>query len=479
MSSSSRPPRRALVWLRRDLRLDDNAALYHALRSGAEVTLAFVFDTAILDPLPRADRRVEFIHGSLVALKAAAKAAGGDVLIRHGAAETEIVKLARDLGVEAVYCNHDYEPQAIARDARVARQLEAEGIAFRTSKDQVILEKDEVLTGSNTMFSVFTPYSKAWRNACDAFQLKSYPVHAYLDRLEKRHPEPMPSLKAIGFETTNLADLHIEPGADGAAHLFQDFLRRIDGYRDRRDFPGIKGVSYLSVHLRFGTISIRSLARTAMAHGGEGAETWVKELVWREFYQQVLWHRPDVVEHAFKSDLDDLAFSTNEDHFKAWREGRTGYPLVDAAQRQLNETGYMHNRLRMVSASFLVKDLLIDWRWGERYFAEKLIDYDLASNNGGWQWAAGTGCDAQPYFRIFNPVSQSTKFDAEGAFIRRYVPEIAGLDASAIHAPWLAKPLDLAAAGVELGKTYPAPIVDHATQREKALRLFRRPESEI
>lgn len=466
--------KRALVWLRRDLRLDDNAAIYHAFKSGASVVLAFIFDEAILSGLPRQDRRVEFIHGSVAQLKDELNALGGDIVVRHGVAADEIVRLAQELNVEAVYCNHDYEPDAIRRDAAAAAALETAGIRFLTSKDQVILERREVLTATGGMFSVFTPYSKAWRKACDGFQLKAYPVRRYLHALERRAPEPMPTLSQIGFERTNLSALGVKPGSGGAAELFQDFLDRIDGYRDRRNFPGVKGVSYLSVHLRFGTISIRTLARTAMAHGGEGAETWVNELIWREFYQQILWHRPDVVGHAFKSDLDDLDFSRNEEHFKAWCDGRTGYPIVDAAMRQLNETGYMHNRLRMIAASFLVKDLLIDWRWGEAYFAEKLIDFDLAANNGGWQWAASTGCDAQPYFRIFNPVSQAQKFDVDGKFIRRYVPELAKLEADALYAPWQARPLDLAAAGVRLGVTYPEPIVDHAVQREKALKLFKR-----
>jgi deoxyribodipyrimidine photo-lyase len=456
------------------LRLDDNAAIYHAFRSGNGVVPVFVFDKTILDPLPRNDRRVEFIHGSVALLKAELQSMGGDLLVRHGDAADEIVHLAQTIGVRSVYCNHDYEPDAIRRDEVVATKLQQAGIRFLTFKDQVILEKDEVLTATGGMFSVFTPYSKAWRKACDGFQLKAYPVRRYIHALQRRAPEPMPSLGEIGFEPTNLAALGIKPGSDGAADLFQDFLDRIDGYRDRRNFPGVKGVSYLSVHLRFGTISIRSLARTAMAHGGEGAETWVNELIWREFYHQILWHRPDVAGHAFKSNLDDLEFSKNEEHFRAWCEGRTGYPVVDAAMRQLNETGYMHNRLRMIAASFLVKDLLIDWRWGEAYFAEKLIDFDLAANNGGWQWAASTGCDAQPYFRIFNPVSQAQKFDAEGKFIRRYVPELAKLEADALFAPWLARPLDLASAGVRLGVTYPEPIVDHAVQREKALKLFKR-----
>jgi len=464
-----------LVWLRRDVRIDDNACLFHALKRGGRVIVAFIFDRTILAPLPRTDRRVEFIHGAVAAVKAELQALGGDLLVRHGRSEAEIPALARALGASAVYCNRDYEPAAIARDTAVEADLAAEGIGFATFKDQVIFERDEILTAAGTMFSVFTPYSRAWLKACDAFQLKAYPVRTYLAALDRRAPEPMLSLADLGFLPTNLAALGIDPSADGAAALFQDFLHRIDGYKERRNFPGLKGVSYLSVHLRFGTISIRLLARAARTHGGDGAATWMNELIWREFYQQILWHRPDVVDHAFKPDLDDIAFSRDETHFRAWCQGRTGYPIVDAAMRQLNQTGYMHNRLRMIAASFLVKDLLIDWRWGERYFAETLIDFDLASNNGGWQWAAGTGCDAQPHFRIFNPVSQSQKFDAEAKFIRRYVPELAPLPQDAIHAPWLARPLDLASAGVTLGMTYPWPIVDHASQREKALRLFKRP----
>ena len=279
-------------------------------------------------------------------------------------------------------------------------------------------------------------------------------------------------LEALGFERTDLKALGIRAGPEGAEALFEDFRGRIDAYREARDYPGVKGVSYLSVHLRFGTISIRRLVRFALERGGEGASTWLGELIWREFYQQVLWRRPDTVEHAFQRVFDGLDYPNDETLFAAWRGARTGYPLVDAAMRQLIETGWMHNRLRMVTASFLTKDLLVDWRWGERWFAERLIDYDMASNLGGWQWSASVGCDAQPWFRIFNPVTQSEKFDAEGRFIRRYVPELAGLTGKALHAPWRARPAELEAAGVVLGETYPAPIVDHAAQRPKALALF-------
>ena len=287
----------------------------------------------------------------------------------------------------------------------------------------------------------------------------------------------MPALEAMGFRRTNLATLGIGNGMAGGAKLFADFRRRIDRYRDARNFPAVKGPSYLSAHLRFGTVSIRELAAYAHARalepGGDGAATWLAELIWRDFYAQILWHHPHVVGTSFKREYADLAFPNDRVKFTAWCRGATGYPIVDAAMRQLNTTGYMHNRLRMIAASFLVKDLLVDWRWGERYFADTLLDFDLASNNGGWQWAASTGCDAQPYFRIFNPVAQSEKFDADGKFIRRYVPELAPLDGKDIHAPWLVPPAMQQAKKVVIGRDYPAPVVDHAAARAAALQLYK------
>jgi deoxyribodipyrimidine photo-lyase len=285
----------------------------------------------------------------------------------------------------------------------------------------------------------------------------------------------VPELEDFGFEGTNLRALRVATGEGGARVLLDDFLERIDRYNETRDFPAVKGPSYLSVHLRFGTLSVRELARIAWERasaGSRGAQTWLSELVWREFYHQVLYHHPHVVERSFKPEYDRVRFEHGahaQAAFDAWCEGRTGYPLVDAAMAQINQTGYMHNRLRMVSASFLVKDLGIDWRWGERYFAEKLIDYDLAANNGGWQWVSSSGCDAQPWFRIFNPVTQSEKFDAQGKFIRRYLPQLAALPDAALHAPWTARPVDLEAAGVKLGRNYPRPIVEHELARERTL----------
>ncbi|KPC53384.1 cryptochrome/photolyase family protein [Amantichitinum ursilacus] len=465
---------KALFWFRRDLRVHDNAGLYHALKSGADVLPVFVFDRDILDGLPQSDRRVAFIHASVHALQAELRAAGGDLITVHDHAAAAIVRLARQHDVCAVYTNHDYEPAAQARDATVRHTLQQAGVELLTFKDQVIFERDEVLTQAGGMFSVFTPYKRAWMQKLDAFHLKAYPVKKYLAALAPLPPQTIPTLQHMGFAADALAGLRITPGIDGGEQLFEDFKNRINRYHETRDFPAVKGPSYLSVHLRFGTVSIRELAAYAQHRGGEGASTWLGELIWRDFYAQILWHRPEVAQQAFKPEYVHLPFPNPQDLFEAWCEGRTGYPLVDAAMRQLNQTGYMHNRLRMVTASFLVKDLLVDWRWGERYFADKLIDFDLASNNGGWQWAASTGCDAQPYFRIFNPVTQSEKFDAEGKFILRYCPELTGLSGKALHAPWLAKPGVLASAGIRLGHDYPEPVVDHGVQRDLALALFKK-----
>ena len=469
----------ALMWFRRDLRSEDNAALFAALKDSRRVYCVFVYDTEILDALPtRKDRRVEFIWQSVTELGYALEKAGGQLITLHGAALTEIPLLAATLGVQAVYANHDYEPAALERDRAVALALKDSGIAFLTRKDQVIFEKDEVLTLGGTPFSVFTPYKNAWLKKLEPFFVKAYPVERYAANLAKAPAQQrMLSLADIGFEPTNLQALGISGGAVAGKKLLDDFLPRMARYRDSRDFPAKKGPSYLSVHLRFGTVSIRALTRAAWSGtggpSGEGPATWLSELVWRDFYFMILHHHPHVVSRAFKPAYDAIQWPNDQNLFAAWCEGRTGYPIVDAAMRQLNQTGYMHNRLRMIAASFLVKDLHVDWRWGEKYFADQLNDFDQSANNGGWQWAASTGCDAQPYFRIFNPVSQSERFDAEGAFIRRYVPELADCDKRAIHAPWEMTLLEQQGAGVIIGKDYPAPVVEHATARLQALEMFK------
>lgn len=474
----------ALVWLRRDLRCDDHAALYHALRRFERVYCSFVFDTDILDALPsRQDRRVEFIHASVLQLHAALQALaarsgaeGGGLIVRHGVAAECVPQLARELGVQEVLTNRDYEPQTMVRDQQVAGVLQDLGIAFSDYKDQVLLERNEVLTQQGQPYSVFTPYKRAWLQKLDGFQLKPYPVERYAAHLAAPPAgEAIPSLQDLGFAPTNLAALPMPVGMQGAQQLLADFLPRMGAYQQARDFPGRKGVSYLSVHLRFGTVSIRQLARLAQQRallGDEGAQTWLSELAWRDFYFMILWHHPHVLTQSFRPEYDRVLWDDAPELWQAWCEGRTGYPLVDAAMRQLQQTGYMHNRLRMVVASFLTKDLGIDWRRGERFFADHLNDYDLAANNGGWQWAASTGCDAQPWFRIFNPVTQSQRFDPEGKFIRRYVPELARLPDKHIHFPAGMKPLELQACGVELGRDYPQPVVDHASARQRTLMRF-------
>jgi deoxyribodipyrimidine photo-lyase len=450
----------ALVWFRRDLRDHDHAALYHALKSHSQVHCVFVFDTTILDPLPRVDRRVEFILRALEELDAGLREMGGGLIVRHGDPVVIIPQLAAELDVAAVYCNRDYAPAAIARDEEVKRRLASTD--FLQFKDQVIFERDEIMTQGGTPFSVFTPYKNAWLKTLEPFYLAAYPVTKYAAHLAPV-PRDIPSMQQLGFEPTDLAALRLPTGMRGAQTLFHDFLDRIDTYAETRNYPAVKGPSYLAAHLRFGTISIRQLAAHAHGHGGHGAETWLAELIWRDFYHAILWHHPRVVGQCFKAQFDALRWDHAPDLLRAWQTGHTGYPLVDAAQRQLLQSGYMHNRLRMVSASFLTKDLGLNWRLGEAWFAEKLLDFDLAANNGGWQWAASTGCDAQPWFRIFNPVTQSEKFDPEGKFIRRYVPELTGVPDKLIHAPWKM--------GCVAG--YPAPIVDHAVARERTLARFK------
>jgi deoxyribodipyrimidine photo-lyase len=462
---------RALVWFRRDLRDFDHAALYHALKRSRQVVCAFIFDRDILDLLPDpADRRVAFIHASVTELQQALAARGGGLVVRHGVARDEVVRLAAGLQIDAVFFNHDDDPAALARDAAVEAALRARGIAVHHSKDTVIFERDEVLTAGGTPYSVFTPYRNAWLKRLTPFDLQAYPVDARADRLAPQS-STIPSLQDMGFAP---AERTLPTGMAGSTLLFEDFLGRIDRYQETRDFPASEGPSRLSAHLRFGTVSIRQLAAAAWQQGGRGAQAWLSELIWRDFYHQILWHRPDVASgHAFKRQYDALPWPNPQGHFEAWCEARTGYPLVDAAMRQLNQTGYLHNRLRMVAASFLAKDLLVDWRLGERYFAEKLIDFDLAANSGGWQWAASVGCDAQTWFRIFNPVTQSERFDAQGTFIRRYLPELAHVPEKFIHAPWTMPAAGQQRAGCVIGRDYPAPIVDHAVQRAQALALFR------
>ncbi|MGF6446307.1 cryptochrome/photolyase family protein [Paraburkholderia youngii] len=483
-----------LVWFRRDLRSTDHAALYYALKHCERVWCVFVFDTTILQPIvdawqtrhpgePVPDRRIDFILASLAELDGALRALGGGLVVLYGDPAGLVPKLAAELRVDAVFANHDYEPVAIERDATVGERLKDAGRQWLTFKDQTIFERDELLNGQGKPFMVFTPYRNAWLKQLSAFDVKPYPVETYakhLAALPRKLDRRLPTLDQLGFAPSNLTDLQLPAGMNGAQQLLDDFLTRIDSYAERRDFPATKAPSYLSVHLRFGTVSIRTLARLAyemsLQPDGKGAAAWLSELIWRDFYFMVLAHHPRIAKGApFKPEYEHLRWEKGpsaDAAFAAWCDGRTGYPLVDAAMLQLSRTGYMHNRLRMVTASFLAKDLGIDWRLGERYFADLLNDFDFSANNGGWQWAASTGCDAQPYFRIFNPVTQSEKFDPDGRFIKRYLPQLARLPAKWIHAPWLAGAERLAEFGVVLGGNYPEPIVDHAQARERTLARY-------
>jgi len=468
-----------LVWFRRDLRDHDHTALAEALRRARQVHCVFIFDREILDVLPsRTDRRVEFIRESLVELVAALRRRGGGLIVRHAAAITEIPRLAKELGVAAVFCNRDYEPQAKLRDARIREALNEIGIYFESFKDQAIFDGSEVLTQAGKPYSVFTPYKNAWLKRLTDDDLS--PMDCCLGQLASSALiTEIPTLAEIGFATTNMQQIGLVPGASGARLRIDDFRDRLRHYAEWRDYPAVKGVSYLSVHLRFGTVSIRELVGLALDHGAAkgnaGAASWLSELIWRDFYFMILDHFPHVVGAAFKPEYDAIAWErgeTAEALFAAWCEARTGYPLVDAAMRQLNSTGFMHNRLRMVVASFLTKDLGIDWRRGEAYFAQHLNDFDRSANNGGWQWAASSGCDAQPYFRIFNPVTQSERFDPEGRFIRHYLPALARLPNKKIHAPWRMDSSEQSACGLIVGQDTPAPVVQHDEARRRTLERY-------
>ncbi|MBL7777379.1 MAG: deoxyribodipyrimidine photo-lyase [Chitinophagales bacterium] len=428
------PPQLSIFWFRRDLRLDDNAALYHALKSGLPVLPIFIFDTNILTRLEdKADKRVQFIYREIVQLKMELEKMSSTLLILHGTPENIWKNLLEQYNIKNVYTNHDFEPYARERDAKIHTLLQDKGITFNTYKDHVVFEKDEVLKDDGLPYTVFTPYSKKWKSKLNSFYSKSYPTLQYANHFLNQSPAEIPSLKSMGFVESNFA---YPPKI--AKHEI------ISHYTQNRDYPGIESTSKLGIHLRFGTLSVRKLLRYAL----ERNETFVNELIWREFYQQILWHFPQVVSKAFKPEYDLIKWNNNEQHFKAWCQGKTGYPIVDAGMRELNATGYMHNRVRMVAASFLTKHLLIDWRWGEAYFAAKLLDFDLAANNGGWQWTAGCGTDAAPYFRIFNPYAQTERFDPDRKYIKQWVPEV---DTS----------------------EYPLPIVDHSAARERCLETYK------
>lgn len=423
-----------IFWFRRDLRLKDNHGLYQALTKHNRVMLLFIFDRDILDHLEdKEDARVEFLHRKLRKLKQQVDDLGSSVYVATGTPKEVFETLLLDYKVEAVYANHDYEPYAIKRDQEIAKLLRAHGSELHTFKDQVIFEKNEVVKDDGKPYTVFTPYMRKWKDRLKLHLITKFPSEDHLGKLIKTAPFVFPTLQALGFQSTDKTFPSPEPDAT-----------LIENYHLTRDIPGIVGTTRLSVHLRFGTISIREITNQAI----ELNEKWLNELIWRNFYMMILWHFPKVVTEAFKPKYDLIAWRNHPKEFEAWCQGQTGYPIVDAGMRELNETGFMHNRVRMITASFLTKHLLIDWRWGEAYFASKLLDHELASNNGGWQWAASSGCDAVPYFRIFNPELQTKRFDPELKYIKKWVPEFQEFD-------------------------YPQPIVDHKAARERALAAYR------
>jgi deoxyribodipyrimidine photo-lyase len=424
----------AIHWFRRDLRLHDNNALYHALQGDNPVLPIFIFDSNILDKLEnKKDARVQFIYESLSNIQQQIRKFNSSVLIKIGNPVECWKNILIEYDVKAVYTNHDYEPYALQRDQEIESLLNSNNIPFITFKDQVIFEKSEVVKDDGKPYTVYTPYSRKWRSRLNAEGIPSYNSQSLLKNLVPISID-FPTLEEIGFQKSDL----LFP----SDHCADDIIQK---YADQRDIPGINGTSRLGIHLRFGTISIREMARK----GQNLSDSWLNELCWREFYMMILWHFPHVTKGSFKPQYDSIEWRNNETEFQAWCDGKTGYPIVDAGMRELNTTGYMHNRVRMVVASFLTKHLLIDWRWGEAYFASKLLDFDLSANNGGWQWAAGSGCDAAPYFRIFNPYEQTKKFDSDLKYIRKWVPEFQDF-------------------------SYPQPIVDHKMARERCLETYKR-----
>lgn len=425
----------SVFWFRRDLRLDDNAGLFQALQLGIPVLPLFVFDTEILNQLDdKTDKRVDLIHQMLLNLQAEIEKCSSTLVVKNGKPVDIFEDLCSEYDIKAVFTNRDYEPGAIARDKTVSDLLKSKDISFHSFKDQVVFEWNEVLKADGLPYTIFTPYSKIWKKNLAESGLKTFQSESFLSNFIKTEHQAIPSLSEIGFQPTGIK--YSAPEVDDKIIINYDKTRDIPAYEN--------GTTALSVHLRFGTVSIRNLIDIALKTN----EKWLNELIWREFFMQILVHFPYVTKGAFKKQYDEIKWRNNEEEFKCWCEGKTGYPIVDAGMRQLNKTGLMHNRVRMIVASFLTKDLLIDWRWGEAYFAQKLLDYDLSANNGNWQWAAGCGCDAAPYFRIFNPAEQTKRYDPEFTYINRWVKDLNSFE-------------------------YPTPIVDHSLARERTLNTFK------
>lgn len=423
-----------LFWFRRDLRLEDNAGLFAALSSGLPVVPLFIFDSDILSQLEdKDDKRVSFIYAALQVLQQQLTAVGSTLEVHFNKPETVVAQLLLRYNVQAVYTNHDYEPYARQRDEKIRQLLQIRGVLLHTFKDQVIFEKAEIVKDNGSGYMVYSPYAKKWKAALKDTHYNAYPSEKLLPYFYKQQALPLPSFEQLGFVQNNAI-----PAIASADRTI------IINYHQTRDIPSLPGTTRMGVQLRFGTVSVRKLLAIALSLN----EVYVSELIWREFFMQILWHHPRVAMQACKQEYDNIHWRNNEEEFQQWCRGETGFPIVDAGMREMNETGFMHNRVRMIVASFLVKDLLIDWRWGEAYFARQLLDYELASNNGNWQWAAGCGCDAAPYFRVFNPATQAKRFDPQGKYIRRWVPEFDTLQ-------------------------YTKPIVDHAAAKERCIRAYK------
>ncbi len=460
-----------VIWFRRDLRIDDQAALYHALKMAdptTPVVAIFIFDPNQLQSLPKQDRRVSFIWQALMSLRVELRTLNVPLVIEYGDPVERLTQFCQRHAVKNMFVNVDYEPETRRRDKAVKDALQVLHITTHWYKDQVIFHQQEIVKADQSPYQVFTAYARQWRKQLSHLNLQPYIAqpHSHYITLNS----PISALDQINFQLVNLGIQNIDANSSGAKRQLSLFLNRISNYHTTRDFPALDATSRLSVHLRFGTLSIRQCVRSALESIGQGAATgaekWLTELIWRDFYAQLLWHFPHTMTQPFQMRYKNLTYKFNAAYWQAWCEGQTGYPLVDAAMRQLNQTGFMHNRLRMITANFLCKDLLIDWRLGEHYFAQQLLDYDAASNIGGWQWCASVGCDAQPYFRIFNPITQSKTYDPDGHFILQYIPELAGLSGKYLHQP------NLIQKGL-FTKPYPAPIVEHDLQRHKALAMFK------
>ena len=424
----------SIFWFRRDLRLHDNKALFHALQSEDKILPIFIFDIDILKKIPKDDARISFIYSELKAMNMHLESYGTEIKMFHGNPKEVFKSLMKNYTIEKVFTNHDYEPYAIKRDLEIKEVVSTSKIDFQTYKDQVIFEKNEITKKDGKPYVVYTPYSRKWLEKYETNKPENYPSEDLLDRLYKKTKSETLTLSDIGFIETSIPIKN---------YIFNS--RIINEYEETRNFPALDNTSKLGPHLRFGTVSVRQMVSRADAYENK---IFLKELIWREFFMQILWHFPETHKNSFKSKYDRIIWRNNEKEFKKWCEGNTGYPMVDAGMRQLNKTGFMHNRVRMLVGSFLCKHLLIDWRWGEAYFAEKLHDYEMSSNVGNWQWVAGTGVDASPYFRIFNPTSQIQKFDKELKYIKKWVPDFQEI-------------------------TYPSPMVEHKFARERCLKTYK------